>query len=285
MKQTTQNKQPKLTTQFIACWLLCACLTPLWAQEDRGMLREEIVIPLSDPDAIGTLEVNQIYGGMRVIGYDGKEVIVIAMQEKMNASSEKRNGLRKIVNNSLALAAEESDNHVEVVAKNYHSGKNKVMNLEIRVPRQFNLQLSSINDGDIWVENVQGEMEISNTNDNITLTKVAGSAVVDSVNGLIKADFTAVTADSRMLFTSFNDDIDLTLPANIQADFKLQTAYGDILTGFDVEFNASDPIIEKDTDEDSYRVTLEKWVTGTANGGGTEVVLKSHSGDLILRSK
>lgn len=285
MKQTTHFINFKLTAQFIGSLLLCACLSPVWAQEDRGMLREEIVIPLSYPNAIGTLEVNQIYGGMRVVGYEGKEVIVIAMQEKMNASAEKRDGLRKIANNSLALSAEESDNHVEVVARNHHNGNNKVMNLEIRVPRHFNLQLNSVNDGDIWVENVQGEMEISNVNDNITLTKVAGSAVVDSVNGLIKAEFTAVTPDSQLMFSSFNDDIDITLPASIAADFKLQTAYGDILTGFDVEFNTSDPVIEKASDEDSYRVTLEKWVTGTANGGGTEVVLKSHSGDLILRAK
>jgi len=277
----------KLTKQLYVC-LVVGCITtfatPLLAQ-DRGVIREDIVIPLSDPGAIGTLEVNQIYGGMKVVGYDGKEVIVVAMQEKMNVTSEKKNGLRKIANNSLALEAKESDNHVEVVAKNYHSGKDNVMNLEIRVPRKFNLQLSSINDGDIWIENVEGEMEISNVNDDITMIKVAGSAVVDSVNGLIKADFTSVNPNSQMLFTSFNDDIDLSLPDDIAADFQLQTAYGDILTGFDVEFSASDPIIDQDKNEKYYKVTLEKWVTGSANGGGTKVVMKSHSGDLILRSK
>ncbi len=260
-------------------------LASLSVAQNNDELTEEIVIPLSDPGSVGTLEVNQIYGGMKVTGYDGREVIVVAKQKKMQSTVKMKNGLRKIENNSMALEAEESNNHVEVVAKNYNGGNNDTMNLEIRVPKNFNLHLNSINDGDIWVENINGEMEISNVNDDITLNQVSGSAVVDSVNGLIKANFNAITKGAKLVFTSFNEDVDITLPASVQADFKMQTAYGDIYTGFDAEFDTSEPVIEKDNRENSYKVKLEKWVSGTVNGGGTEVVLKSHSGDLIVRSK
>ena len=88
-----------------------------------------------------------------------------------------------------------------------------------------------------------------------------------------------------MVLTSFNENIDVTLPSNIKADIKLRTTYGEIFTGFDIDFDTSAPVIEKKNREKSYKVKLEKWVTGKANGGGTEIVLKSHSGDLILRSQ
>ncbi len=253
------------------------------AAQDSGMFTEEIVIPLSNPGQIGTLEVNQIYGGVKVIGYDGQQVIVTASQKKMNSSIKMKNGLRKIQNNSMSLVAEESDNYIEVESQNY-GGKIQSMNLEIKVPKNFNLKLSGVNNGYTLVENVNGEFEISNVNNDITLNAVSGSAVVDTVNGEIKATFNQVTADSQMVLTSFNGDVDLSLPSDIKADFKLKTANGEIYTGFDIEFDTSEPVVEKDSSKRSYKVKLEKWVSGSANGGGAEVVLKSHSGDLIVRS-
>ena len=275
----------KNNTISVMAWFTTAAAffsVNVMAQND-DMLTEEIVIPLSNPGQIGTLEVNQIYGGIKVIGYDGQQVIVTAMQKKMSATVQMKNGLRKIQNNSMALSAEESDNYVEVESQNY-GGKNQNMNLEIKVPKNFNLKLSGINNGYTIVENVQGEFEISNVNNDITLTEVSGSAVVDSVNGEIKATFNQVTVGSQMVLTSFNGDVDLSLPGNIKADFKLRTTNGDIYTGFDIVFDTSEPVIEKDSSNKSYKVKLEKWVSGSANGGGTEVVLKSHSGDLILRA-
>lgn len=267
--------------------VLMALVLPLTQAlaQSADFLSEEIVIPLSNPGSIGTLEVNQIYGGIKVSGYDGKEVIVIAKQKRMNSTVEMKNGLRKIENNSMALEAEESDNYIEIHSQNHNGGDKNSMSLEIKVPRNFNLKLSSINDGATWVENINGEMEISNINDDITMTAVSGSAVVDSVNGKITATFKQVTSGSKMVLTSFQDDVDVTLPSNIKADFKLRTTRGDIYTGFDVEFDTSEPVIEKDNNRKAYKVKLEKWVSGKANGGGTEIILKSHSGDLILRAQ
>jgi hypothetical protein len=267
--------------------LLMALILPftqLMAQSD-DMLTEEIVIPLSNPGEIGTLEVNQIYGGIKVTGYDGKEVIVIARQKRMKSTVQMKNGLRKIQNNSMALEAEESNNYVEIESQIYNRNDSNTMNLEVKVPRNFNLKLQNVNDGKTWVENVNGEMEISNVNNDITLNQVSGSALVDTVNGVIKATFKQVTNGSKMVLTSFKNDIDLTLPSNIKADFKLRTNNGEILTGFDIKFDTSEPVIEKNKKEKSYKIKLEKWITGKANGGGTEIVLKSHSGDLIVRSQ
>ncbi len=267
--------------------LLMALVLP-WTgvmAQDSDMFSEEIVIPLSKPGEVGTLEVDQIYGGTKVIGYDGQEIIVTAKQRKMKSTVSMEGGLRKIQNNSMALEAEESDNYVQIEAQNHSRGGSRVMNLEIKVPRNFNLKLSSINDGAIWVENINGEMEISNVNNDITMNLVSGSAVVDTVNGKITATFNEVNPDGQMIFTSFNENVDVTLPSDVRADFKMRTVNGEIFTGFDIDFDTSAPIIQKDNSERSYKVKLEKWVSGKANGGGTEIVLKSHSGDLILRTK
>ena len=276
-----KNKQHMILALMAS---LTVIFSPNIFAQNKEKFTEEIVIPLSNPGQVGTLEVSQIFGGVKVIGYDGQEVIVTAMQRKMNSTKKMKNGLRKIENNSMALAAEESDNYVEVEAQNFGRGKHQSMNLEIQVPKNFNLKLSGVNNGYSVVENVNGEFEISNVNNDITLIGVSGSAVVDTVNGEVKATFNQVTPGSQMVLTSFNGDVDLSLPSDVKADFKLRTTNGDIFTGFDIEFDTSAPVVEKDSGKNSYKVKLEKWVSGAANGGGTEVILKSHSGDLIVRS-
>jgi hypothetical protein len=264
--------------------ILAAVMTPMaWAQNTDEM-REELVIPLSQPGQPGTLEVNQVYGGIVVRGYDGNEVIVVARQKRMHQEVTMKNGLRRIQSNTMALEIEESDNHVNVDSKNWASDGKSVVNLEIQVPRNFSLKLKNINDGETRVEQVAGDLEISNINHDITLIDVSGSAVVDSINGHIKAVFTSLGADSQLAITSFNEDVDLTLPASVKADFKLQTEYGEIFTGFDIDFSTTPPQVNREKDGGTYKVKLEKWVAGTANGGGAGVTLKSHSGDLIIRT-
>lgn len=265
--------------------LLILCLSSLAHADDHEMFTEEVVIPLSQPGQSGTLEVSQIYGGVTVTGYDGQQVIIAAQQKRMKSSVNMKNGLRKIQNNSMALVAEERDNHVEVNSESHMYGNNQTMNLDIKVPKNFNLKLSGINNGYTIVNNVSGDFEISNVNNDITLNQVTGSAIVDTVNGEIKATYNQVSPDGRLVFTSFNGDVDLTLPRNIKADFKLKTFSGEIFTGFDVEFDSSKPVVKKSNDKRSYKVNVEKWVSGQANGGGTEVTLKSHSGDLIVRAQ
>lgn len=63
------------------------------------------------------------------------------------------------------------------------------MNLTIKVPQQFDLKVGTINNGDILIENVSGELEINNVNGDIKLTNVSGSAVATTVNGEVKSQF------------------------------------------------------------------------------------------------
>ena len=42
----------------------------------------ELAIPLSEPGKDGSLEIKLTYGSIKVYGYDGKEVLVVAETEK-----------------------------------------------------------------------------------------------------------------------------------------------------------------------------------------------------------
>jgi len=132
-------------------------------------------VPLSNPENPGKLVINQLTGSIHVVGYEGKEVVIKASfgSEKQHyVDVDQRDGLKRIPNSALDIGAEEKNNVVHVINEQW----NKVTNLEVKVPKNFSLKLSTVNDGNISVKGVNGEMEISNVNGEITLESVSGSA-------------------------------------------------------------------------------------------------------------
>ena len=84
--------------------------------------------------------------------------------------------------------------------------------------RAANLKLSTVNGGEILVENIEGELTVSNTNGGITLNNVAGTVNAGTTNGSVRASMTRVTADKDMAFTSLNGTVDVTLPPNDEGE-------------------------------------------------------------------
>ncbi len=251
--------------------------------------QETVTIPLSNPAKAGTLKMSIINGSITIKGTSGKEVIVkgTRKEETDRHRSHRKNkgnkeGLKKISVNSLEFSASEYDNEVRVRSSNH--GKT---DFEIQVPKNFSLKISTVNRGDIYVENVNGTMDISNTNGKITLKDISGSVSADALNRDIIVNFVKVTPNVAMAFSSLNGDIDITFPKTIKADIKVKSDRGEIYTDFDLKAKPSKAKITKGESGkgNSYRVKVEKWIEGSINGGGAEILFKNFNGDVIIRSK
>ena len=66
----------------------------------------------------------------------------------------------------------------------------------------------------------------------------------------------SVKSGSPMSFTSLNGTIDVTLPANIAADFSMKTNRGEIYSDFDVKLKPPPkPVVEQsDAKKGKYKV-------------------------------
>lgn len=270
-------KKIKLSIVLIAILLTCN----LTAQE-AGI--DLFSIPLSDSSASGKLIIDQLSGSIDVLAYDGKEVVIKASFENKKehyGKDHKRNGMKRIENSSLDISAEEKNNVVRVINEQW----NRATNLEVKVPKNFSLKLSTVNDGNIYVKGVNGEMEISNVNGEITMESVSGSASTDTVNGDIKVDFNSITNDANMAFSSLNGDLDITFPNSLKADVKAKTDMGEIYTDFDMQVSANKAEVNKNNSSGTYKVKIEQWVRGKINGGGPEMLFKTFNGDILIKSK
>lgn len=273
----------KIIKYIIAVVFLMGTHTTVSAQEEASELFR---VPLSSPSEPGKLVLDQVSGSIKVTGYDGNEVIVAATfgstkrRNRDKGREGSTNGMKRIANSSLDVSAEEKKNVVRL----NNSQVNKTVNFEIKVPRKFGLKLSTVNNGNIHVIGVEGDMEISNVNGEITLEKVSGSASADTVNGDVTVGFLKITEDTPMAFSSLNGDLEITFPKTIKAHIKAKSDRGLIYTDFDMKMAERKPEVKKSSSGSVYQVKVEKWVRGDINGGGPEMLFKTFNGDIFVKS-
>jgi hypothetical protein len=257
-----------------------AISAPLLAQGD---LKEQLTIPLSDPGKPGTLKVHLIRGSIRVTGYNGNQVVIDAITKQPDKTEKPREnveGMKRISKNgAMDISATEENNVVNVSSKLFNSH----MELNIKVPMKFSLNVGTINEGDILVENVDGVLEITNVNGDIRLTNISGSAVANTVNGLLKVNFKTVDTKSPMAFSTLNGNVDVTLPPTAKFDVKIKSDQGEIYSDFDVDVEKGVQQATKVAKDGMYKVSIEDWVKGKVNGGGSEIMMKNMNGNIFLR--
>ncbi|OUJ72390.1 hypothetical protein BXP70_18860 [Hymenobacter crusticola] len=247
--------------------------------------KDQLVVPLSSPGKPGMLRVKLVNGSINVVGYSGKDVVIDAASRDSKRTASRHlpataNGLRRIDNDSgVELTVDENDNRVNVKTDSYRHP----VQLTIKVPQNFSLQVSTVQDGNIVVENVTGELEVGNVNGGIQLKDVGGSAVANTVNGAVTATFRSVSNGAPMAFSSVNGAVDVSFPNSTKAAFKLKTDHGEIYSDFDLVTERSAPKVNRSNEGGTYRVNVDNWTYGKINGGGAEVMMKTLNGNIYIR--
>ena len=254
-------------------------------------VNQRVAVSLTDATRPATLHVALIRGSISVHGAERKDVLIEARSgsdapaEKDDADKGKANasGLKRIPQ-PAALTVEEQNNRVEVSA----GMPNQPYDFDIQVPVNTNLEISTINSGQIVVDGVNGQLEIGNVNGAITLTRVGGSVVAHTTNGGVHATLTRVTPQAPMAFTTLNGDVDVTFPATTKANLKLRSDQGQIFTDFDFKVTpeSAAPKIE-DTRQAGgrYRIEINKALFGAINGGGPDFEMRSFAGNVYVRKE
>lgn len=265
--------------KYLASLVLLMAVTGLFAQE---VYKEQIVVPLSNPGEAGRLEVGLINGSIKVSGYDGNEVIIDAMSTgSKKVEKNESSGMTKLTTASFDLEASEKDNVVEIDSDSWK----RTINLQIKVPQNFDLDVGTVNDGKVYVENISGEISTHNTNGVIRIRNVSGSVVASTINGEIEVFFDNITPDKPMAFSTMNGDIDITFPSSLKASVKMKSEMGDIYTDFNIDVKDTKPKVKKSEESGEYKVSIEDWIYGDINGGGPEFLFTNFNGDIYIRIK
>ena len=265
-------------------------LTTFLATMAAGTLRaqEQSKFAFPNPGQPRKVVVESLTGNVTVRGYEGQEVIVESsggsFAPKRNSRAEPPPGMHRIGPMNGDLNVNTQDNTITIKTGIPRSTGNMV----IQVPVQTSVSVKAYAGREILIENVNGEIEANNMNGKVNIVNVSGSVVAHSMNGKVTASINALTPGKMMSFSSFNGDVDVTLPSAVKANVKLKTDRGDMFTDFDIRLNPSSPATNTTTTDKNgkrVRVRADRSTVGTINGGGAEIQFTSYNGDILIHKK
>jgi hypothetical protein len=236
------------------------------------------------------LVVDNVFGSIQVTGYEGK-----AVQVEIDKTSRGRTqDAIALANKEVELKISEKGNRIELYVdgpfrcqdgsrRSRHFNYQVNYDFRVKVPRECDLHVSTITDGDLRVENVAGKFDLENVNGKIQMSEVSGSGYAHTVNGTVKVLFSHnPTADCS--FKSLNGDVDVALRPNVSADFWFKTFNGGAYTDFDLT-SLPQPMSEPERRNGKYVYKSNRFFGARAGKGGPQIKLDSFNGNIHVTSR
>ena len=279
--KTMNNQTQRFPSHVVAVLVLCFTVgAPARSQAQAG--GDHVSVNLTDPSRPALVKAGLVNGGITVKAYDGKEVVVEAHARNRDRESEgSESNMKRIIVSSTGLSVEEENNEVRISTDSL----GRPIDLTISVPVHTSLKLSAVNNGNIVVTGVDGELDVNDVNGSVTLNNVSGSAIAHALNGRVLVTFNHVN-QKPMAFSSLNGDIDVTFPPDLKANLSLKSDRGEIFSDFDVQVQASAPhetVEDSRKDGGKYVVKIDKTVHAKVNGGGPEYQFTNFNGSIYIR--
>jgi hypothetical protein len=156
------------------------------------------------------------------------------------------------------------------------------MNFTVKVPKNSHVHLSTINGGDITVENMNGSVTATNVNGSVHLTNLTQQAVATTVNGDLDIDYDHnPTADCR--FHTLNGTIKANFQKGLDANLNFQSFNGALFSNSDVE--SLPPQLEKNSSDNGlkYRVHGNQYRIGKR--GLVKLDFETLNGNVYVKEK
>ncbi len=206
-------------------------LTPaLRAANDDEAGRSTARVQFSDPAKPGTFKLALPWAEARITATDGREVIVTSTLDQKGRAEVDHEGFRRL-DEDVTFEVVEKDNIATITIAGDNLWAAHGAEFDIQVPRNTNLILRTEAGGDIAVDGVEGDLDISSMNGDVVLRDIGSSAVVNTMNGEISATFKRAPTKTVSL-SSMNGEIDLRLPSDTKANLRMRTHNGSIRTNF-----------------------------------------------------
>jgi hypothetical protein len=195
-----------------------------WNDDDRRRVCEVRELTLA---ARSLLRVDgRANGGVRIEGYDGREIRVRARVQANAATEDAARGIMD--------AVRIADGEVLRADGPRDLGRREgwSVSYEIMVPRRMDLEVEA-NNGGIAVRDVSGRMQLETTNGGVQLANLAGDVRARTTNGGVTATLTGQRWDGAGLdVRATNGGVRLTLPASYGATLEAGTVNGGLTVDF-----------------------------------------------------
>jgi len=286
------------------CLLILWCL-PFWA--NAQMFSDKITreLKFEKVSASNTLILANINGSVKVQGYDGDKILIEAeriIKAKTEARLEQGKTEMQLQQidrvDTLIVYVGGGCNHFGYRTNRRHNNGwsyqwdcnngdcnppyDYTFNFTVKVPNGINIEVSTVNDGNVTVENVKGKVKAENVNGAIRLTALAGQTYASTINGDVDVEYSRnPNEDSR--YYSLNGDINALFVKGLAANMTFKSFNGDLYTNVQ-NLQSMSAIIEKKQDKDGTNLKIGGNRFKVGNGGAV-LDFETFNGDVIVKEK
>jgi DUF4097 and DUF4098 domain-containing protein YvlB len=262
--------------------ILLLCL-PAFALEEKETIRKMFTFPAGAAERI--VEVDTVTGSIRVTGTTGRNVEAeihktITADTQTDLAEAKREVTLDVQEQPTLLRL-----YVDGPFRDRNGGsRRRYYNVRhdfvLKVPQDAIVRLSTVNGGDIHVNQVDGNFTLSNVNGAIEVLDAGGSGRIKTVNGGIKASFHRNPA-APVSFKTVNGGVEAQFPKNLAADLSIKTFNGDVYTDFDVAGRAvAQESGERRGTKFVYRSNRQR--AARIGSGGPEISFETLNGNIRI---
>jgi len=166
------------------------------------------------------------------------------------------------------------------VHEHAHRHYHVTYDFDIKVPAAMALEIGTVNEGDVRIENTTGDFDIGNVNGAIEMREVAGSGLVHTVNGKITTLFTK-NPSKPTSFKTVNGTIEASFRPGLAADVRIKTFNGSAYTDFESTALAQDtPVVEHGGGKFKFR--SDRFTALRIGSGGPELKFDTLNGSIRI---
>lgn len=241
-----------------------------------------------------------INGSIQVEGYPGKNVLIeitrhIQAKTESHLERAKNEIALGVINrvDTLIIYTHDGCNQFKYRSKSRRRSGNYEWNTErqcdlvydyktdlvVKLPYQTHLDVSTVNDGDILVNNVNGTITANNINGSIKLTALQSATTASTINGDVELEYAGNPTDHCQYYT-LNGDINAWFKKGLAANLSFKSFNGELFSN--VEQLESLPALLKKETNGKIKLSANQY---KISKGGVQLDFETFNGNVYLREK
>lgn len=236
-----------------------------------------------------SLEVDNVWGSIEVLGTNSDQVQLTVSKSTRAESKDKLERARKevtlditeqpgslklYVNGPFRCNCDDGCGHRDF------EGYIVKMDFQLRVPRDIDTKVRTVNEGRVSVRDVNGNFLVRNVNGDIEMNNVSGSGTAHTVNGPVKVSFRQNPRENSE-FRTVNGAVELRFAQGLAADFRFKTFNGGIYSDFPV---TALPVHSVQEEHHGAKVVFhaDRYTGVRVSSGGPEIKVENLNGDIRI---
>ena len=254
--------------------------------QDHETIQKTLPLPAA---AHKSLEIDNVFGSIEVTGETPNDVQLVVQKTLRAESKDSLERARKEV--TLDITQDEGALklyvngpfrcHCDDCSESRHDdGYSVKMDFRVRVPRDIDVKVKTVNEGRVVVRNINGSFLVRNVNGDIEMENLSGSGTARTVNGPVKVSFRQNPRENSA-FRTVNGEVELRFAHDLSADFRFKTFNGGIYSDFPV---TALPVHAVSEERRGGKLILraDRFTGARIGSGGPEIQAENLNGDIRI---